>query len=354
MRAKQGAKRMSKKQWPFRSQEAVLGCAVGDARGDALGVTQEIFVERPNHIDFTLQQVREQRLSRKTRGLQIELEGGGPWEHITLEAGERTDDTAMLLCLCDSKLQHATVDTADLVTKFRSWWYQGYNACRHNMSLGIGGNTQEALERFDPEHPPTLTWGSNPDTDAGRGALLRLAPVPVYWHADLETAMLMARKQAPTTHNVQEAMDSCALMTFIMWHAINGLDTAALFDLLPSLEGTFQHAEIAELVMANVKWRTALEDRIITLPSRCLWTMEAALWCVYNTRNFEDAVLKAINLGGDADTVGAITGQIAGAIYGVKCIPERWLRGLKHADSMLLHCMGISYIALNCTSHIRR
>ena len=103
-----------------------------------------------------------------------------------------------------------------------------------------------------------------------------------------------------------------------MWHAINGLDKAAIFDLLPSLEGAIQHAEVAELLTAHAKWRTAPEDCIVTLPSRCLWTMEAALWCVYNTSSFEDAVLKAINLGGDADTVGAITGQIAGALYGVK------------------------------------
>ena len=318
------------KQGLFRAQGALLGCAVGDA----LGITQEIFVERPNHHDFTVQQVLEQRVSRKARGLQTELEGGGPWEHVTLEAGEWTDDTAMLLCLCDSILQYTTVDTADLVTKFRSWWYQGYNACRHKMSLGLGGNTQEALERFDPEHPLALTGGSNPDTDAGNGALMRLAPVLVYWHQDLDTAMVMARKQAQITHNVQEVMDTCALMTFIMWQAINGMDKAAILDLLPSLEGEFVHAEVAELAMSNAKWRTAPEHSIITLPSRCLWTLEAALWCIFNTSTFENAVLKAVNLGGDADTVGAITGQIAGAMYGVKCIPGRWLQGLKHQDKI--------------------
>ena len=144
-----------------------------------MGITQETFVERPNHLAFTLQQVHEQRDCRKARGFQAELEGGGPWEHITLEAGDWTDDTAMLLCLYDSILQCATVNTADLVIKFRSWWYQGFNACKHNMSLGLGSNTQDALERFDPEHPESVTGGTNPDTDAGNGALMRLAPVPM-------------------------------------------------------------------------------------------------------------------------------------------------------------------------------
>ena len=136
-----------KKDGLFKAHGALLGCAVGDA----LGITQEISVERPNHIEYTREQVLRQRKTRKAGGLQTELEGGRPWEHPTLEPGEWTDDTAMLLCLCDSILQRTTVDTADRVTKFKSWWYQGYNACRSNVSLGRGANTQEALERFDPE-----------------------------------------------------------------------------------------------------------------------------------------------------------------------------------------------------------
>jgi len=337
MKSRLNTKSKAKKDGLSRAQGALLGCAVGDA----LGITEEMFVERPNHIEYTLEQVLRQRKARKAGGLQTELEGGGPWEHVTLEPGEWTDDTAMLLCLCDSILQRTTVDTADLVTKFRSWWYQGYNACRPNMSLGLGANTQEALERFDPEQPDLLTGGVNPDSDAGNGALMRLAPVPIYWHQDLDTAILMARKQAQTTHNVQEAMDTSALMAFVMWHAINGQDKAAIFGLLPELQDKLLHAEVAELAMSNAKWRTAPEECIITLPSRCLWTLEAALWCVYNTGNFEDAVVKAINLGGDADTVGAITGQIAGAIYNVKSIPERWLQGLKHRDSILKRVIAL-------------
>ena len=130
-------------------------------------------------------------------------------------------------------------------------------------------------------------------------------------------------------------------MAFIMWHGINGLDKEAVFDLLPSLEGELVQAEVAELAGLHAKWRTAAENRIITLPSRCLWTLEAALWCIHNTGTFEDAVLKAVNLGGDADTIGAITGQIAGAIYGVTCIPQRWLQGLKHKDSIIKRAIAL-------------
>ena len=83
---------------------------------------------------------------------------------------------------------------------------------------------------------------------------MQLAPVPTPpWHQDLDTAILMARKQAQTTHNAQEAMDASALMAFVIWHAINGQDKAAVFDLLPELQDKLLHAEVAELATSNAK-----------------------------------------------------------------------------------------------------
>lgn len=310
------------------------GAMLGGAIGDALGITQEMFVERPNHFEHTHRRVLEQRQLRCRLGWQTELEGGGPWDHITLEPGEWTDDTAMMLCLCDSILQQKTVDAADLTVKFREWWYDGYNACKENMSLGLGENTQMALERFDSDRPDKLTGGTNPDTDAGNGALMRLAPIAIYWHDDLSCALEMAKAQSQTTHNVQEAFDCCKVMTFILWHGINGSDKSAVFDLLADFESEIRHPQVAALLRPSAPWRTGSSDEIITLPSRCLWTLEAALWCIYRTDSFEDAVVTAINLVGDADTVGSITGQIAGSLYGASSIPSRWTKGIKHIDKI--------------------
>lgn len=310
------------------------GAMLGGAIGDALGITQEMFVERPNHFEHTHRRVLDQRQHLSRFGLQTELEGGGPWEHVRLEPGEWTDDTAMMLCLCDSIIQQKTVCAADLTVKFRRWWYDGYNACRENMSLGLGGNTQMALERFDPDQPDMLTGGMNPETDAGNGALMRLAPVAIYWHDDLSNALDMAKAQSQTTHNVQEAFDCCKIMTFIMWHGINGFNKSAVFEVLTDLESEIRHPQVAALLRPNASWRTAPSDKIITLPSRCLWTLEAALWCVYRTDSFEDAVVTAINLAGDCDTVGSITGQIAGSIYGAGTIPSRWTKAIKHIDKI--------------------
>ncbi|KAL3155736.1 hypothetical protein ABBQ32_012756 [Trebouxia sp. C0010 RCD-2024] len=125
---------------------------------------------------------------------------------------------------------------------------------------------------------------------------MRLAPVPVYWHQDLDTAMLMARNQAQTTPNAsfREAMDTGALMAFVTWHGLNGVDKAAVFDLHPSLEGKLDNvqAEVAELAAFNARCRTAAEHRIITLPSWGVWTLEAALWCIHSKITFENAIRK--------------------------------------------------------------
>ena len=310
-----------------RCKGALLGCAIGDA----MGITQESFVESPNHLEYTIKQTRQLRKCRAQA--QTEMEGGGPWEHITLEPGAWTDDTSMMLCLCDSILQHGNVSTADLTLKFRRWWYEGLNACVYRQSLGLGSNTQDALERFDPSAPEKLTGGTNPTTDAGNGALMRLCPVPVFWHLDISVAMAMARKQAQTTHNVQEAKDASAVMIFMIWQAINGKDKHQMFHML-SLVPEIHHKDVALLIQPQSKWRTASEDDIISLPSRAVWTLEAAMWCLYTTDCFEDAVVKAVNLCGDADTVAAVTGQIAGAMYGAKSIPPRWMQVLKHKSSI--------------------
>ena len=149
--------------------------------------------------------------------------------------------------------------------------------------------------------------------------------------------MNMSKIQASVTHNVSEVKDGCALMAFIICCAIalppeNGAIAGKneIINKLHTIKSKLENREIIELTEKNAKWKTKNEDEIITLPGRNLWSLEAALWCIYHTNNFKDAVVKAINLGGDSDTIGAIVGQLAGAIYGLNNIPIKWLKTLKH------------------------
>lgn len=313
-----------------KKMDRAIGSLLGGAVGDSLGMVHEIFPRSadPNLVHY---QVLIQR--RNIACVDVNLKSGGPWvdRGLVLNAGEWTDDTSMMLCLADSLLVKGELNVADLMMRFVYWWFKGYNSCNGN-SLGLGGNVKKAIYSFDARDPHVIRGGTDPAKDAGNGSLMRLAPVPVYWRDDLQKAIEMARLQTMTTHNVPEALDGSALMAFVIWRALNGATKDEIFEALGECPVT--HPEVAALCGADAPWKAKKEDQIRTLPGRCLWSLEAALWCVYRSESFEDAVTRAVRLGGDADTVASIAGQMAGAIYGAEAIPARWLEKLWHREKI--------------------
>ena len=312
----------------FQKKDRAIGCLIGLCVGDALGVTQEIFplTSLPETLIMVLKQREQLKLNP-----QSDMMGGGPWVHsgTILEQGEFTDDSSMALCLADSLLFMGQLDPSDLMERFTRWWKTGYNSSRPN-SIGLGGNIAKALEKFknDPSNP--IAGGTDPDKDAGNGAIMRLAPIAIYWHDDFQQAVLMARLQASVTHNIPETTESCVLMTYIMIKGIHGDSVEHIFNNLYMIIPQLKDPQIADLARLDAKWKSKSEKQIITLPGRTLWSLEAALWCLYTTKTFKDCIIKVINLGGDADTVGAIAGQMAGAIYGCSEIPSEWIYKLKY------------------------
>ena len=314
------------------SRSKAVSAILGGAIGDGLGMAQEIF-PKTSSLDQIHEQVLEQR--RQRFPIQTDYETGGPWKHSghIMKAGEWTDDTAMLLCLADSLLHMRKVDVADLMRRFVSWWSTGYNSCT-GFSVGLGGNIRAAIMAFNERDPDRLLGGRNPYKDAGNGSLMRLAPVPVYFADSLVNADAAARLQTATTHNTPEALDASSLMCHVIWHGINGYSKADIFNTLHQC--SVSHSCIQDIKdLANLAWRTKTQDQIRSLPGRALWSLEAALWSIYTTDSFEEAVVKAVSLGGDADTIGSITGQMAGAIYGLESVPDRWIHGICHSYKII-------------------
>lgn len=302
---------------------------VGGAIGDALGMCLEIF-PKSGDLEKIHAQVLNQRIESE---FVTDFQSGGPWKSsgLILQAGEWTDDTAMLLCLADSLLARKSVDVGDLMMRFVQWWFKNYNAC-NGRSLGLGGNVKKALYAFDPRNAYELLGGTDPDKDAGNGALMRLAPVPVYYKDDFEEMIQAVKLQTATTHNVPETLEGSAIMANVIWMGIHGKSKNEIFDNIGS-GLSLSHAGMIEL--ASGAFKSKEEHEIRTLPGRCLWSLEAALWSVYHADSFEEAVVKAVNLGGDADTVGSIAGQIAGSIYGMEAIPDRWRDKLWHYQQIV-------------------
>jgi ADP-ribosyl-[dinitrogen reductase] hydrolase len=272
--------------------ERYLGCMVGLACGDAVGTTVE-FSARGSFAPVT------------------DMVGGGPFG---LKAGQWTDDTSMALCLAESLLTKG-FDAHDQMTRYANWWKWGYlSSTGHCFDIGM--TVRAALRAFLETGDPYS--GSSDPYSAGNGSLMRLAPVVLHAYPDFATALRLAADSSRTTHGASEAIESCQLFAALLYRVLHGVDKSAL---LVDLPFTPQEPKIVALKAGRFLDKPESE---IEGSGYCVASLEAALWCFYRTGNFRDAVLRAANLGDDADTTGAIVGQIAGAYYGVVGIPPSW------------------------------
>jgi len=279
-----------------RAQGALLGLAVGDA----LGATLEF---QP----------------RDAQPLHTEMRGGGPFG---LKAGEWTDDTAMALALADSLLACSGFDTHDAAQRFIAWWREGSYSCT-GTCFDIGRITREALARFERTGRPYA--GSMDPRTAGNGSLMRLSPIALFALYDADRADQIARDQSRITHAALQAVEACAFFVQLLREAILGNT-----DVLRPRDWA---GDAAIQAIAAGSCRDKPREAIRS-SGYVVDTMEAALWAVERTRSFEEALVLAVNLGGDADTVGAVTGQLAGALYGASSIPARWLAPLAWRETI--------------------
>ena len=276
------------------------GALIGLALGDAVGTTLEF--ER-----------------RDTQPPVTDLVGGGPFG---LAAGEWTDDTSMALCLADSLLAAGGLDVRDLTERFCRWREHGYNSATGEC-FDIGITTAGALDSFRATGEPLS--GSTDPHSAGNGSLMRLSPVAIRWWRDPARAVEAARLQSRTTHGAPQAVEACALFAELLVEAIGGAPKETVL----RTRDWRGDAAIAEVAAGS--WR-AKERGAISSSGYVLHTLEAALWCVGRSGSIEEALILAANLAGDADTVAAVTGQLAGALWGMSGAPAAWLGKLAWRD----------------------
>ena len=274
-------------------EDRAIGALLGLAVGDALGTTLE-FSRRDAHSPV------------------LDMVGGGPF---CLKPGEWTDDTSMALCLADSLVAKGGLHETDLLDRFVNWWLQGENSV-NGYCFDIGGTTGQALSHY-LEHQRPIGEGPDDKYQAGNGSLMRLAPVAIFAAPDLGAAARLAARQSLTTHANAVAAEACALFASMLVEAMCGQGKDEV--LRPRAAAQTDLKDVA-----SGAWR-AKPREAISSSGYVVHTLEAALWCVERTDNFVDAVVLAVNLGDDADTVGAVTGQLAGALYGRSGIPARWL-----------------------------
>ena len=275
------------------------GCLVGLALGDAIGTTLEF---KPRDMYEPID----------------DLVGGGPFE---LEAGEWTDDTSMALCLANSLIYSRGFDPRDQMGRYVRWYREGY-CSSIGSCFDIGMTVGSALNAFEETQEP-FSGPTDPLT-AGNGSIMRLAPVPMFYNSNYQQAVFYSGESSRTTHGAPESVAACHLLGSLLWHALNGADKS---DLLTSNVESLLAISISLPkkinAIANGCFRTKHRDDIRG-NGYVVDSLEAALWCFYQTETYRDAVLLAANLGDDADTTAAICGQLAGARYGLDAIPSMW------------------------------
>eukprot|EP01127_Copromyxa_protea_P010848 TRINITY_DN2686_c0_g1_i2.p1 TRINITY_DN2686_c0_g1~~TRINITY_DN2686_c0_g1_i2.p1 ORF type:complete len:369 (-),score=54.14 TRINITY_DN2686_c0_g1_i2:39-1145(-) len=328
-----------------------MGVLMGNVLGDALGAPFEF-----SPIEYG---TTEMKLGFEEKDIWTRT----GYNSFQLQPGQWTDDASMALCLAESLIANNGFNPIDLRLRFYNWWQLGYcNAFGYDTrrkfkeSVGLGGNISMSMNEFQNEQKEYTETGDL--NTSGNGSIMRNAPIPMFfWNSPL-LAMEFAYKQSKTTHKGEEAAECCRLLTYICTKAIQLGTDASASTVLGDLQGFSSSLYSVMCLAASLQEERREENKSFHLEDRnwnwkdpqfkysttratkqpgyigsyAMDGLAMALHCVWTTNSFSAALLKCANLRGDADTVAAVAGQIAGAIYGYSSIPNTWIQTVRQWD----------------------
>ncbi|MBK5108533.1 MAG: ADP-ribosylglycohydrolase family protein, partial [Anaerolineales bacterium] len=252
-----------------------------------------------------------------------DMVGGGPF---SLSPGEWTDDTSMALCLAESLINCQGMDLSDQMQRYVRWFREGYLSST-GACFDIGNTVRSALENFEKTGNPLS--GSTDPFSAGNGSIMRLAPVPMYFADDLPASIRNSARSSLTTHGTRTAVDACRYFGALITGALNGVAKRNLLSDEYFADEDPLIKEIEQIARGSFKKKQPAD---IKGTGYVVQSLEAALWAFNRSDSFESGCLMAVNLGDDADTTGAVFGQIAGAFYGEAGIPNSWVSRIALKD----------------------
>lgn len=267
---------------------------------------------------------------------------GGPHG---LKAGEWTDDTSMALALADSI---ATVgwDLNDQASRYVEWWKTGKYSV-NGRCFDIGITTRSALSKF-VANKNALTSGDISGRASGNGSIMRLAPVPIRFASLYPTKgdelSRLAEESSLPTHASDQCVSACRYLATVLAALMHGEDREEV--LSPEWQPLKQLNAIKPLnpLIQEIAQGSFRQKQPPTIQGSgwVVKSLEASLWAFHGADSFEEAVLRAVNLGDDADTTGAICGQLAGAHWGESGISESLRSGLARLDMLEKALAGIA------------
>ena len=273
-----------------------IGAVVGAAVGDALGAPFEFGPAGVFSVRYPLGEPQPD-----------EMRGGGGWD-----PGEATDDTQMAVLVADSLLGRGGLDPSDVFERFQRW------AAGEPKDIGL--QTEAVLTSGDPWDSAAGLHFWITGHAAGNGSLMRASTSAVYFApAGREATMDAARRIAALTHGDRAAWEGTAVFHELIRLALAGQDPlAALPDVVAQIHP--DHRDRYAAILAP-DWHPSMATEFNGAVWPCL---ASAVWALRTTADYPSALRAAIDLGGDTDTVAAVTGGLAGAVYGIGAIPARW------------------------------
>jgi ADP-ribosylglycohydrolase len=297
--------------------KAIKSALFGVAVGDALGVP----------VEFNSRQTV--RINPVT-----DMIGYGTYN---LPAGTWSDDSSLSFCLAEALTQE--FDLNAIGQNFVKWYHENYWTPKGNV-FDIGIATRQAISRLANGEKPELAGGFEV-SDNGNGSLMRILPLLfILFDKPIKERYDITKQVSSITHGHIRSVIACFYYLEFARQLFLGKNK---FEIYKNLQ-TEVSKHLTKLAINPEE--ISLFDRLlkydihefhedeIQSSGYVLYTLEASIWCLLTTENYKEAVLKAVNLGGDTDTTGAVTGGLAGLLYGLDTIPEKWVEQIVRYDDI--------------------
>ncbi len=281
--------------------------------GDALGVP----------VEFNDREKLKKEPVKEMKGYGTHNQPPGTW----------SDDTSMILAEMDSIAEKKNIDYYDIMEKITQWAINNkYTAT--GITFDIGLTTQKAIYKYTQEKEPTRC-GGNEIYDNGNGSLMRILPFVIFSIENKlkeEEEVELINKASSLTHANEISLVGCKIYSDIVKMLIQKKTLSEAINQTKKINYTKYYTENSLNYYSKILNGTIinLKEEEIESSGFIVSTLEASIWSLYHSKSYEEAILKAVNLGGDTDTIAAITGSMAGILFGN--IPEKWLQKIKNKE----------------------
>lgn len=297
---------------------------IGHAIGDALGVPVE-FASREELDESPV----------------TDMEGYGTYPY---PPGTWSDDTSMSLAALDS-LSKGSIKWNEIMLNFGRWLRDG-EYTPTGEAFDAGQTCVNAIMSYFANITKATESGGTDERSNGNGSLMRIHPFALYEYAKKTFNLEVIHTASALTHDHERSKVACGIYSFVLWELLNspskasiriGLNKAKRFYINSHELGAYYKMLFRKIGLTEIHF----EDPDTFEPAKreeiksggyVVHTLEAAIWCLMNTHSFKECVLTAVNLGDDTDTVAAIAGGLAAALYGYDSIPQEWLNTLIKRD----------------------